>query len=106
MKQLFREHEAGLTETVFFDPYTDTLTIKTDQDVAPILDMSKAYMADAESGWQGDMHRVASIPVSLLPELEKKGIMGMGGRILDQKKLKAFLNDRDNLWLRTRPGTV
>ncbi len=96
----------GTVETFHFDPYEDRLVIETTQDIAPIFEDNKMFMCDAESGWQGDWHRVASIPHALLPELQKKGVMDMGGRIIDQKALKRFLNDRDNLWLRTRPGQV
>lgn len=97
------------TETFHFDPYEGEggrLVIEVTQDIKPILDENKAFMCDAADGWKGDMHRVASIPHSLLPELAKRGIMDMGGRILDKKTLKRFLNDRENLWLRTRPGYV
>lgn len=108
MKKLFTEYDAntGLTETFHFDPYEDRLIYQADQNVAPILDDNKMFMCDAGSDWKGDMHRVASIPQSMLGDLQKRGIMDMGGRILDGAKLKAFLNDRDNLWLRTRPGRV
>lgn len=97
---------SNTTETFHFDPADDHLYVEVTQNVAPILDENKAFMCDAADGWQGDMHRVASIPHSLLPEMQKKGIMDMGGRIMDKAALKRFLNDRDNLWLRTRPGRV
>jgi hypothetical protein len=93
-------------ETFHFDPDEDRLVIEVTQNIAPILDENKAFMSDAADGWKGDMHRVASIPHSLLPALAKQGIMDMGGRILDKKAMKRFLNDRDNLWLRTRPGKI
>ncbi len=97
----------GITETFHFDPYEDRLIMENTQDIAPILEANKMFMCDAGSGYTaGEFHRVASIPHSLLPELQKRGIMDQGGRIIDQKAMKRFLNDRDNLWLRTRPGEV
>jgi hypothetical protein len=97
----------GMTETFHFDPYTDRLVMENTQRIDPILDANKRFMCDAEMDYNaGEFHRVAAIPHALLPELHTKGIMDMGGRILDQKALKRFLNDRDNLWLRTRPGQV
>jgi hypothetical protein len=95
------------TETFHFDPYEDRLVVEVTQDIAPILEDNKMFMCDARSDYKGsDTHRVASIPHSMLPALQKQGIMDMGGRILDKVALKRFLNDRDNLWLRTRPGWV
>jgi hypothetical protein len=100
------DEATGTVETFHFDPYTDRLVMETTQRIDPILDDNKMFMCDADSAWEGEWHRVASIPHSLLPELQKQHIMDMGGRIMDQKALKRFLNDRDNLWLRTRPGQV
>lgn len=97
---------ANTVETFHFDPDEDRLVVEVTQDISPILEENKTFMCDAADGWKGDMHRVASIPHSMLPDLEKRGIMDQGGRILDMKALKRFLNDRDNLWLRTRPGYV
>lgn len=93
-------------ETFHFDPYEDRMHIEVTQDIAPILEENRTFMADAADDWHGDMHRVASIPHTMLPDLQKRGIMDMGGRILDHTALKRFLNDRDNLWLRTRPGRI
>lgn len=100
---------SGMTETFHFDPYEGhegRLVMEYTQEIGGILDANKNFMCDVDSGWEGEWHRVAVIPHSLLPELQKKGIMDMGGRILDGKALKRFLNDRDNLWLRTRPGQI
>lgn len=96
---------SGMVETFHFDVDNDQLIIENTQNVAPILDDNKMFMCDSDTAWK-DVNRVASIPMSMLPDLQKRGIMDMGGRILDQKALKRFLNDRDNLWLRTRPGYV
>jgi len=96
----------GTTETFHFDPYENTMVIEQSSDPTSMLDENKIFMNDAESDWRGDVHRVASIPMIILPELEKRHIMTLGGRIMDQQALKRFLNDRDNLWLRTRPGRV
>jgi len=96
----------GTTETFHFDPYENQMVIETHTVVTPMIEDNKIFMNDIGSGWTGDVHRVASIPLPMLPELQKTGIMTMGGRILDQAALKRFLNDRDNLFLRTRPGRV
>ncbi len=107
LKELTRDYDAasGIVEIFHFDADNDKLVIENTQNVSPILEDNKMFMCDSDKPW-GDMNRVASIPMSMLPDLQKRGIMDMGGRILDQKALKRFLNDRDNLLLRTRPGQI
>jgi hypothetical protein len=105
LKVLTQDRSGPMVETFHFDVDNDRLVIENSQNVAPILDDNKMFMCDANTAW-GDVNRVASIPMSMLPDLQKRGIMDMGGRILDMKALKRFLNDRENLWLRTRPGHI
>lgn len=90
-----------------YDHATDKTTIETIADVEPVTDVNQFLYNEANTHFGNDpLHHVASIPLVLLPELARKGIMTTGGRILDEKKLKAWLNDRDNLMFRTRPGRV
>lgn len=96
----------GAVSTFYFDHATDQFHIEKVVDVEPIIEVAKALSNDAPSDWKGDWHRVASIPLALLPELAKKGIMTAGGRILDKAKMKQWLNDRDSRVFRTRPGVV
>jgi hypothetical protein len=46
------------------------------------------------------MHKVASIPMTLFYDLKKQGIID------DPARLKAWLNNPDNRFFRTRPGRV
>jgi hypothetical protein len=96
----------GAVETFYFDHTNDTFFINREEDIEPLLEMNKALQNETPSDWKGEMHRVASIPAVLLPELEKKGIMTAGGRILDTKALRKWLNDPENKYFRTRPGRV
>lgn len=96
----------GSKRTFYFDDATDQITIKQSVDLQDHIDLTKEAFKEARSDWKGDFHHVAAIPLILLPELEKKGIMTAGGRILDKAKLKAWLNDPDNRAFRTRPGYV
>lgn len=98
--------ETGVTEYYHYDHATDEIIIERKQDVTKIVESNKANFNDHAGGWQGDMHHVASIPLELLPILEKKGIINSAGRVLDQGKFRAWLNDRDNRAFRTRPGRV
>ena len=82
------------------------LVIRDEQNVAPILEANKASynQIDERARW-GDGARVAEIPNSVIADLNVKGIM-RGFAVVDQKRMKAFLNDPANRFLRTRPGRV
>jgi len=82
------------------------LIIKDEQNIAPILEANKAAynQVDERARW-GELTRVAEIPNSVIAELNVHGIM-RGFVVLDQKRMKAFLNDPANRFLRTRPGRV
>ena len=62
-----------------------------------------------KTGWSGELldkkNKIASLPLAIINELNAKGIM-RGFHILDQKALKAWLNDPDNRVFRTRGGEV
>ena len=55
---------------------------------------------DERADWKGDMHKVASIPMSIFYDLKRKGILD------DPVAMKKWLNDPDNRVFRTRPGQV
>jgi hypothetical protein len=97
----------GVVTYFHYDHATDETTIETKQDCQPITEHNTRLYNDADSRFgDGMLHRVASIPSIIAVELEKLGIMSAGGRILDDKKLRAWLNDRDNRMFRTRPGRL
>lgn len=62
-----------------------------------------------KTGWSDtpfdQKNKIASLPLAIINELNAKGIM-RGFQILDQKALKAWLNDPDNRVFRTRGGEV
>ena len=82
------------------------LIFRDEQNIAPILEVNKAMynQIDERARW-GDGALVAEIPNSVIADLNDKGIM-RGFVVLDQKRMKAFLNDPANRYLRTRPGRV
>jgi hypothetical protein len=98
---------SGISERFFYDHGTDEFTLTREQEVSPLLDLNLRKFNDTPGRFGNDMlHHVASIPLTLLPDLEKQGIMTAAGRILDDKKLRAWLNDRDNRAFRVRMGRV
>lgn len=101
MSRIFDESpELGITRYWHYDESTDTAVIETRQDVTDVVESNKSAFNSAETGWKGDMHKVASIPLNVYFDLKEKGILD------DQNALRAWLNDPDNRYFRTKPGRV
>lgn len=85
-----------------YDADKDEGVIETIFDVNAIGEDNKArYNSfDERARWNGDMHHVASIPMSLFYQMKAEG------KLEDQAYMKRFLNDPDNRVFRTRPGDV
>jgi len=85
------------------------IIIETRQDVSGIIEQNKKeYNSfDERARWSDDMfgNKVASIPLTVIDDLNKQGIM-RGFAILDEKRFKAWLNNSDNRVFRTRTGVV
>ena len=85
------------------------LIIQTVQDVSGIIEANKKEFNsyDERAKWSGDLYgnKVASIPLTVIDDLNKFGIM-RGFHVLDEKRFRAWLNDRDNQAFRTRPGVI
>ena len=92
----------GVKKMWHYDGDTDKAVIATIVDATDVVEENKAQFnqIDEKAGWKGDMHKVASIPMALFYDLKKQGIID------DQARLKAWLNDPDNRFFRTRPGRV
>ena len=85
------------------------IIIETRQDVSGIIEQNKKeYNSfDERARWSDDMfgNKVASIPLTVIDDLNKQGIM-RGFAVLDEKRFKAWLNNSDNRVFRTRTGVV
>lgn len=85
------------------------IIIETREDITAILEQNKKeYNSfDEKARWSDDLlgNKIASIPFTVIDELNKQGIM-RGFHIVDQKRMKAWLNERDNRVFRTRTGVV
>ena len=100
-KRLFDEDPAtGTKEYFHYDDDSDTFTIETQQDVSGLVDANRQLYNDSSSNWNGDVHRVASIPMNVYMDLQRRGILD------DQAAFKRWLNNPDNRYFRTRPGKV
>lgn len=77
--------------------------IENTQDVAGLIERNKAEFnnVDERARFKKEsFNKVASIPMTIYADLERRGI------IQDQKRLRRWLNDRDNMVFRTRPGKL
>jgi len=85
------------------------IVIETRQDVTANIEQNlKEFNSyDERAKWSDDMfgNKVASIPLTVIDDLNAKGIM-RGFAVIDEKQMKAWLNNPDNRFFRTRPGKV
>jgi hypothetical protein len=85
------------------------LVIETRQDITDIIDSNynQRKHTDKHTRWGDDIfdNKIASIPMTVFDELNKRGIV-RGFHVIDQKAFRKFLNDPDNKVFRTREGTV
>jgi hypothetical protein len=85
------------------------IVIQTRQDVSAIVEQNKKEFNsfDERARWSDHLfgNKVASIPMTVIDDLNKQGIM-RGFAVLDEKRFAAFLNDPMNRAWRTRTGVV
>lgn len=78
-----------------------SMTFRTDYPVDPVVDTNQAQRNLAKSGWAGDHHHVASIPLNIyhdqLAEASRQG---------DERYLSKWLNDSENRAWRTKEGRI
>jgi len=81
--------------------------IETKQDVTDIIEKNKQEYNNSSTKWGEDVfdNKIASIPLTVVDDLNKQGIM-RGFHVLDQKKFFAWLNDPDNRFFRTKQGRI
>lgn len=102
MKRILSKNpDTGITQWYVSDPQAGTFRFVTEQDVTPYVEAAKAQYnnTDERARW-GEWSKVATIPLSILHELKRRGIAE------SEPKLKAWLNSPENRYFRTRPGRV
>jgi hypothetical protein len=92
----------GVKKMWHYDADKDEAIIETIVDASGVVEDNKTEFNhfDERSNWKGDLHKVASIPMSVYYDLKAQGITE------DPARMKAWLNDPDNRFFRTRPGRV
>ena len=89
----------GISHVFYYDEMTDEATIVAEQDVSSVVELNKKSYNETH-GKFGEFSKVASLPLVVYNDLQQKGILN------DPKALKRWLNDPDNRFFRTRPGTL
>lgn len=105
MQNRILDVNGDIIETTHYDEMTGGLVVKKTQDTQAYLDQNQRERSMQTSGWKGDLHKVASIPVVLIEEWCKKhncNILEKQNRHL----LMLEINSRDNRKLRTKEGRV
>ncbi|MCM0043415.1 MAG: hypothetical protein NBV65_02160 [Burkholderiaceae bacterium] len=96
----------GIRKQVAHEDGEGGLVVETIQDVTSIVEANKAeYNATDYGARWGDFTKVASVPMTVIDDLNKKGIM-QGFAVRDTVAFKRWLNDPENRFFRTRPGVV
>ena len=105
MKKKLDSNEFRSTEIAFTDD--GGFIAETSQDVTDIIEQNKKEFNLTPSRWGDDVfdNKIASIPLTVIDDLNKQGIM-RGFHVLDQKRFRAWLNNPDNRFFRTRQGKV
>jgi hypothetical protein len=85
------------------------IIIESRQDISGNIEQNRKEFNsfDERAKWSDDMfgNKVASIPLTVIDDLNAKGIM-RGFAVVDQTRMKQWLNSPDNRYFRTRPGQV
>ena len=99
----------NIRETAVHTDGEGGIVIQTRQDVSAIIEQNKKeYNSfDERARWSDNLfgNKIASIPMTVIDDLNKAGIM-RGFAVLDDKRFAAFLNDTMNRAWRTRTGVV
>ncbi len=80
-----------------WDAATQSFTIETVTDVEDVIEQNKIERNNINTkSWKGDIHKVASLPISLWMKLRQNGCLQ------DPKCLRKFLLDPENRHFLTR----
>lgn len=110
--RLFDRNELfGITRISHYDSDNDTFTIETFQDCDVIVEANRREFnaTDERARYNDGIHKVATLPLAVLEDLQQKGIFSPGKTNIYHdggKRFRKWLNDSDNRAFRTRPGKV
>ena len=101
------DNEGGVLTNFHFDWDERKFTLNSIQNVEPILKVNHELATEGSGVSESkNFKRVASLPMVVVLELAKQGILKPDGAVIDHARFKAFLNSEENQALRTSPGKV
>lgn len=107
MSMLLPSADPAVTTTVDVTDDGLGLIVQHRADVSELLEHNDALRNEIGKGLGGTVRPVARISGILLAELIAQGIISQDcGDVLDQRRFRAWLNDRDNRRWRVSEGTV
>jgi hypothetical protein len=102
------DHLTGIVET--FHKEDGKIHVRKTQEVGEMLTANKRDRSESSTGWKGDLHKVASIPMNVIykwrEELKRKGLDPNPLAKTNKPFLIAKLNDPDWKYLRTKDGFI
>ncbi len=109
MRLLDTDKFTGITEHV--DIKNGRVHVKTSQNIDSVIDLNADNRNNAGTGWKGDMHHVARIPMVVVEqwrnELKISGAHDTNPMSANNKKFFiAKLNDYNYSRLRTKAGRI
>ena len=77
MKVLVSQNDLIGQKQYWHEDDEGNVTLQTVQDVTDVVEQNKTIFnqVDERANWKGDMHKVASIPMSIYYDLKAKGIL-------------------------------
>ena len=98
----------GVTKTILHsDDSEGKIHIETTQDIQPVLEENKIRRNLGEfHNKKKDWYHAASIPLVVVQQLVKKGIMHPHGAVKDKARFKKWVNDPDNRAFRIWQGNL
>lgn len=90
-----------------YDSLEDRLYIKRTQDVEPIIEANKAQYNNSDKRHRSEtMNHVARIPMIMIEKWARDHGIKFEEVLNNDELMRRFLNDPDNRFFRTKPGTI
>jgi hypothetical protein len=94
-----------IIETMQYDESTGKTYVKKTQDVEPYLDDIARQRNQAETGWKGDLHKVATVPMVIIDQWNKE--LNCNVLLKENRHLLMLkLNSPEYSKLRTKTGRI
>lgn len=102
---LFSQDPDAKTVDYFYDLGNGEYVIESRQDVTGLVEFNKAVQ-NMNTGKWGDMAMVAQIPLTVLEDLQRKGLIDSMWNLKDEPGFRKWLNAPENRFFRTKLGKV